>query len=133
MNRLPAFLQKWFRGVVLPLLLGRLLSSLFRLLMFSRFRLSTLGLALVLGERERVIDNLMDWASKPESADPEGHKKFLEEAGLPTCDSPLEAIPLENGFLPEALGIPTDRVEHRIQGSLPPLACIQAKTTGQHR
>ena len=82
---------------------------------------------LVLGERERLTDNLMDWASKLESADLEGHKKFIEKAGLPTCDSPLEATAWENGFVPEAMGIQTDRLEQRIQGSLPPLACLVSR------
>ena len=34
-------------------------------------------------KKRRLIDSLMDWASKLESADLEGHKKFLENAGLP--------------------------------------------------
>ena len=61
---------------------------------------------LVLGEKERLVDNLMDWESKLESADLEGHKMFLEKAGLPICDSPLEATAWENGFVPEAQRIP---------------------------
>ena len=63
---------------------------------------------LVLLERERLVDNLVDWASKLESADLERHK-FLERAGLPTCESPLEATAL------------------LIQGSLPPLACMVSR------
>ena len=69
----------------------------------------------------------MDWASKLESADLEGHKKFLEKAGLPTCDSPLEATAWENCFVPDFQGIPTDKLEQRIQGSLPPLACMVSR------
>ena len=42
-----------------------------------------------LGTSERLVDNLMEWESKFESADLEGHKQFLENV-LPVCDSPLE-------------------------------------------
>ena len=52
------------------------------------------------------------------------------------CDSPLEATAWENGFVPEANGIPSDQLERRIKGSLPPLACMvsrprQPATTGE--
>ena len=50
------------------------------------------------------MDNLMEWGRKFESADLEGHKQFLQKAGLPICDSPLEATGWENGFVPEAAG-----------------------------
>ena len=56
---------------------------------------------LALGASERLIDNLMESESKLESADLEGHEQFLQKAGLPICDSPLEATAWENGFLPD--------------------------------
>ena len=70
-----------------------------------------------------------------ESADLEKHKQFLQEAKLPVCDSPREATAWENGFVPEARGIPSEQLELRIQGSLPPLAYMvsrpgQPTTTG---
>ena len=65
--------------------------------------------------------NFMEWERKFESADLEKHKQFLQEAQLPVCDHPLEATAWENGFVPEARGIPSDQLEFRIQGILPPL------------
>ena len=67
------------------------------------------------------IDNPMEWERKSESADLERHKQFLQGAGLPVCDGPLKATAWENGFVPEARGIPSDQLELRIQGNLPPL------------
>ena len=72
---------------------------------------------------DHLIDNLMEWERKLESADLEKHKQFLQEAQLPVSHSPLEATAWENGFVPKARGIPSDhQIESRIQGSLPPLA-----------
>ena len=82
---------------------------------------------LVLGESERLVDNRREWESKLESADLVGHKEFLAKVKLPVCDSPLEATAWENGFVPEAQGSPTDKLEQRIQGSLPPLACMVSR------
>ena len=69
----------------------------------------------------------MEWERKFESADLEKHKQFLQEAQIPVCDSPLEATVWENGFVPKARGIPSDQLEFRIQGSLPPLAYMVAR------
>ena len=85
---------------------------------------------------DHLIDSLMDWERKFESADLEKHKQFLQEAKLPVCDSPVEATAWENGLVPEARGIPSDQLELRIQGSLPPLAYVvsrprQPTTTGE--
>ena len=41
------------------------------------------------------------------------------------CDSPLEATAC--GFVLEATGLPTDELEHRIQGCLPPLAYMVSR------
>ena len=68
----------------------------------------------------------MEWERKFESADIEKHKQFLQEAQLPVCDS-LEATAWENGFVPKARGIPSDQLEFRIQGSLPPLAYMVSR------
>ena len=45
----------------------------------------------------------MEWERKFEPADLEKHK-FLQEAKLLVCDSPLEATAWENGFVLEAKG-----------------------------
>ena len=71
---------------------------------------------------DHLIDNLMEWERKFESADPVKHKQLLQEAQLIVCDNPLEAIAWENGFVPEAKGLPSDQLDFRIQGLLPPLA-----------
>ena len=47
---------------------------------------------LALGASERLIDNLIKWESKFESADLEGRKHFLEMAALPICDSPWRQL-----------------------------------------
>ena len=66
-----------------------------------------------------LIDNLMEWERKFESADLEKHKQFLQEAQLLVCGGPLEATAWENGFVPEARSVPSDQLEFRFQGSLP--------------
>ena len=76
---------------------------------------------------DHLIDSLMEWERKFESADLEKHKQFLQEAQLPVCDSPLEATAWENGFVPEARGISSDQLEFRIQGSLPSLAYMVSR------
>ena len=43
------------------------------------------------------------------------------------CDSPLEATAWKNGLVPEARGIPSDQLEFRIQGSLPPVAYMASR------
>ena len=62
---------------------------------------------------DHLIDSLMEWERKFESADLEKHKQFLQEAKLPVCDSPPEATAWENGFVPETRGIPSDQLEFR--------------------
>ena len=42
---------------------------------------------------DHLIDSLMEWERKFESADLEKHKQFLQEAKLPVCDSPLGNLP----------------------------------------
>ena len=68
-----------------------------------------------------TVSNSCEQEGSDESADLEKHKQFLQEAKLPVCDSPLEATAWKNGFVPEAKGIPSDQLELRTQGSLPPL------------
>ena len=89
---------------------------------------------LALGISEHLIDNLMEWERKFESADLEGHKQFLQKAGLPTCDRPLEATAWENGFVPEAAGLPTDQLELTNPTKLTSIGIygLQAKTTNCH-
>ena len=76
---------------------------------------------------DHLIDNLMEWERKFESADLEKHKQFLQEAQLLVCDNPPEATAWENGFVPEARGIPADQLEFRIQGRLPTLAYMVSR------
>ena len=80
-----------------------------------------------MGESDHLIDNLMEWERKFESADLEKHKQFLQEAQLTVCDNPLEATAWENGYVPEARGLPSDQLDFRIQGALPPLAYMVSR------
>ena len=57
----------------------------------------------------------------------EKHTQFLQEAQLNMYNNPPEATAWENGFVPEAEGIPSDQLEFRIQGSLPPLAFMVSR------
>ena len=52
----------------------------------------TLLTGVKMGESDHLIDNLMEWERKFESADLEKHKQFLQEAQLIVCDNPLEAL-----------------------------------------
>ena len=69
----------------------------------------------------------MEWERKFESADLEKHKQLLQEAQLIACDNPLEATAWENGYVPEARGLPSDQLDFRIQGALPPLAYMVSR------
>ena len=87
----------------------------------------TLLTGVKIGEAELLIDNLMEWERKLESADPEKHKQFLQDAQLTARANPLEAAAWENGYVPEAEGLPSDQLELRIQGSMPPLAYMVSR------
>ena len=65
----------------------------------------TLLTGVKIGEAEHLIDNLMGWERKLESADPGKHKQFLQEAQLTVRANPLEAAAWENGYVPEAEGL----------------------------
>ena len=85
---------------------------------------------------DHLIDNLMEWERKSESANLEKHQQFLQEAQLRVCDNPLEATAWENGFVPDSRDTPSDQLEFRIQASLQPLAFMvsrprQPTTTGE--
>ena len=73
-----------------------------------------------MGESDHLIDNLMEWERKFQSADLEKHKQFLRDTQLAVGDNPLEATAWENGYVPEAEGLPSDQLDFRIQGLLPP-------------
>ena len=73
-----------------------------------------------MGESDHLIDSLMEWERKFESA--EKHKQFLQDG-----DNPLEATAWENGYVPEAEGLPSDQLDFRIQGLLPPLAYMVSR------
>ena len=83
------------------------------------------------GNSDHLIDNLMEWERKFESVDLEKHKQFLQEAQLIVCDNPLEATAWENGYVPEARGLPSDQLDFRIQGDLPPLAYMVSRPGSQ--
>ena len=87
----------------------------------------TLLTGVKMGDSDHLIDNLMEWEGKFESADLEKHKQFLQEAQLIACDNPLEATAWENGYVPEARGLPSDQLDIRIQGALPPLAYMVSR------
>ena len=82
----------------------------------------TLLTGLKLGEEDRLVDDLMEWERKLENANLDNHTQFLRNAQLTVSNHPLEATAWENGYVPEAQGLPSDQLESRIQGSLPPLA-----------
>ena len=65
----------------------------------------TLLTGVKMGDSDHLIDNLMEWERKFESAELEKHKQFLQEAQLIVCDNPLEATAWENGYVPEARGL----------------------------
>ena len=87
----------------------------------------TLLTGVKVGESDHLIDDLMEWERKFESANLENHKQFLQDAQLIVGDHPMEAAAWENGYVPEAGGLPSDQLEFRIQGSLPPLAYMVSR------
>ena len=82
----------------------------------------TLLTGVKLGEEDRLVDDRMEWERKLENANLDSHMQFLRNAQLTAANHPMEATAWENGYVPEAQGLPADQVESRIQGSLPPLA-----------
>ena len=87
----------------------------------------TLLTGVKVGESDHLIDDLMEWERKFETANLENHKKFLRDAQLTVGNHPMEAAAWENGYVPEAEGLPSDQLEFRIQGSLPPLAYMVSR------
>ena len=69
----------------------------------------------------------MEWERKFETASLENHKQFLRDAPLTVGNHPMEAAAWENGYVPEAEGLPSDQLESRIQGLLPPLAYVVSR------
>ena len=55
-----------------------------------------------MGVSDHLIDDLMEWERKLESADLEKHKQFLQDAQLTLGDNPLEATAWENGLCPRS-------------------------------
>ena len=80
-----------------------------------------------MGESDHLIDEVLEWERKFETANLENHKRFLQDAQLIVGDHPMEAAAWENGYVPEAVGLPSDQLESRIQGSLPPLAYMVSR------
>ena len=87
----------------------------------------TLLTGVKLGEEDRLVDDLMDWERKLENANLDNHVQFLQNAQLTVSNHPMEATAWENGFLPEAQGLPSDQLDQRIRGLLPPLAFIVSR------
>ena len=80
-----------------------------------------------MGNEDCLIDDLMDWERRLENANLDNHQQFLRNAQLAVSHHPMEATAWENGFVPEAEGIPSDQLDQRIQGSLPPLAFMVSR------
>ena len=87
----------------------------------------TLLTGVKLGDEDRFVDDLMEWERKLEKANWDDHVQFLRNAQLPAEVHPMEAAAWENGYVPEAQGLPSDQLESRIQGSLPPLAYMVSR------
>ena len=87
----------------------------------------TLITGLKLGEEDRLVDDLIDWECRLENANLDNHMQFLQTAQLPASNHPMEATAWENGFVPEAQGIPSDQLDQRIRGSLPPIAFMVSR------
>ena len=66
----------------------------------------TLITGLKLGEEDRLVDDLIEWECRSEKANLDNHMQFLQAAQLPASNHPMEATAWENGFVPEAQGIP---------------------------
>ena len=80
-----------------------------------------------LGEEDRLVDDLMECERKLENANLDNHMQLLRNAQLTATNHPMEATAWENGYVPEAQGLPSDQLESRIQGSLPPLAYMVSR------
>ena len=84
------------------------------------------------GESDYLIDDLMEWERKFETANLENHKQFLRDTHLTVNNHPMEAAAWENGYVPEAEGLSPDQLESRIQSSLPSLAYMVSRPTTNH-
>ena len=80
-----------------------------------------------MGNEDYLVDDLMDWERRLENANLDNHRQFLRNAHLAESNHPMEATAWENGFVPEAEGIPSDQLDQRIEGSLPPLAFMVSR------
>ena len=87
----------------------------------------TLLTGVKIGEDNHLLDNLMEWERKLESADLTKHGQFLQGVPLIEREHPFEATAWENGHVPETEGLPPDQLEFRIQSLLPPLAYMVSR------
>ena len=87
----------------------------------------TLLTGVKLGDEDRFVDDLLEWERKFENANLDDHMQFLRIAQLTVGNHPTEAAAWENGYVPETQGLPSDQLESRIQGSLPPLAYVVSR------
>ena len=60
----------------------------------------TLLTGVKVGETDHLIDDLMEWERKFESANLEKHKQF-QDAQLTVGDHPMETAAWENGYVPK--------------------------------
>ena len=88
----------------------------------------TLLTGVKIGDADHLVDDLMEWERKFETANLDNRAQFLRIAQLIAGCDPMEAAAWESGYVPEAQGLPSDQLESRIQGSLPPLAKNGVKT-----
>ena len=68
---------------------------------------------------------------KLENANLDNHAQFLRNAQLIVSNHPMEATAWENGYVPEAQGLPSDQLDSRIRGSLPPLTYVVSRPRAQ--
>ena len=86
----------------------------------------TLLTGVKISDADHLIDDLMEWERKFEAANLDNHMQFLRNAQLTVGSHPMEAAAWENGYVPEAQGLPSDQLESQIQGS-PPLAYMVSR------
>ena len=87
----------------------------------------TLLTGVKIGDEDRFVDDLMEWERKFENANWDDHVQFLRKSQLTAEIHLMEAAAWENGYVPEAQGLPSDQLESRIQESLPPLAYMVSR------
>ena len=65
----------------------------------------TLLTGVKLGDSDHLVDDLMEWERKFESANLENHVQFLQDAQLVVANHPMEAAAWENWLCPRGTGL----------------------------